>query len=96
MPGLLTIETRAGQPVQTRGAQVTPFSQAIHLRFPGLPGGLIWNRPVSLLAVYPDGREEVLRVEDPTRRWVWTLLGVAFLAWVITVLMKRYQNERSS
>lgn len=71
----LRLETRAGKITHTNGRNITPFSQALILGFPGMPGGLIWNRPVSVLVREPDGSEIVIPVIDRTRQIELTLLG---------------------
>ena len=71
----LRMETRAGKPVDAAGRKIVPFSQALILSFPGAPGGLIWNRPVSVLVQESDGSEIVIPVVDYTRRVELALLG---------------------
>lgn len=72
----LRMETRAGKTMHAGGRKITPFSQALILSFPGMPGGLIWNRPVSVLVREPDGSEIVIPVVDRTRQVELALLGV--------------------
>lgn len=79
MRSFLNIETHAGEPVTFRGAKLVPFSQSWQVRFPGLSGGLIWNRPASVLLVGADGEEQVLPVHDPTRLVIWALSGAILL-----------------
>jgi hypothetical protein len=79
------VENRAGSVIQAGDHQIMPISQAIRLQLPGLPGGLIWNRPVSVVVTHPDGQEQVLPVRDVTRIAQFTILGMAvvgsFLFW---------------
>ncbi|MBN1148445.1 MAG: hypothetical protein JXA78_14390 [Anaerolineales bacterium] len=82
MPKFLSIETHSGATLQRGGYQVTPFSQAVRLQMPGLHGGVIWNRPLSILVVANDGEEQVLPVRDPTRLAILALLGAALFAWL--------------
>ena len=49
--GLFSIETRAGDPISTGKLKLVPFAQVFQLRFPLFNGGLVWNRPVSVLAI---------------------------------------------
>lgn len=82
MPEFLSIETRAAATLQRQGYQVTPFVQTVRLQIPGLPSGLIWNRPVSILVASDSGEEQVLPVRDPTRQAILALLGAALFAWL--------------
>jgi hypothetical protein len=96
MAGLLTVETRSGQPIQAHGMRLVLFSQVLHIRLPFAKGGLIWNRPVSLLVVQADGNEKVLAVQDPTRLIVWTLLGTSFLAWLMTIFIQSRSRKSTN
>ncbi|HEX7974047.1 MAG TPA: hypothetical protein VF498_06540 [Anaerolineales bacterium] len=89
MPKLLTIETRSGQPLQVGRASLTPFSQSWQFRIPAISGGLIWNRPVSVLVTDANGREQVIRVPDVTRQVQLALIGACALAAIFLRLMFR-------
>ena len=79
------VENRAGSIIQAGDNQIMPISQAIRLQIPGLSGGLIWNRPVSVVVTAPDGQEQVLPIRDVTRIAQLAILGMAvvgsFLYW---------------
>jgi len=85
----LSIETRAGKPVYAGGIKIIPFARSVRWQFPKVPAGFIWNRAVAVLAVYPDGREEVIPVRDSTRRIEVTLFGLAALLVVFSLLFSR-------
>jgi hypothetical protein len=77
----LQVETCPGNTLQVGKTRLIPFAQSYRLIIPGFPGGLVWNRPVSVLTVYPDGSEVVTPIPDVTRRiqiMIWTigLIGV--------------------
>ena len=81
------IETHAGQPIEAaNGLRITPFARSVTLRLPGFPSGIIWNRPTAVLVQSANGDEEVLPVQDLTRRRQLTYLGVglvgAALVWL--------------
>lgn len=86
MPEWLQIETRAGRTLENHGWRFTPFAQSLRIRWPFLGGGLIWNRPVSVLAVAPDGQESILPVTDITRQIIWTIYGLALLVALVAGL----------
>lgn len=80
----LQVETRPGKTLHVGKTRLIPFAQSFRLIIPGFLGGLVWNRPVSILTVYPDGSEVVTPIPDVTRRiqiMIWTigLLGVFVL-----------------
>lgn len=93
MTELLNVEVRAGNPIAMGDRTVTPFAQSIQMKFPGLSGGLIWNRPVSILVQTNEGEERVLAVPDVTRQVIWALVGMsvltALLAWSLTKLFRK-------
>ena len=86
---LIEYETHAGQPIQAGLVKITPFSKALVIRLPGLQGGLVWNRPASLLVQTADGQEQVLPVVDVTRRAQWLLLGAGLLGAALIWMLYR-------
>jgi hypothetical protein len=87
--GLLTIENRAGTPVQAGERRITPFVQVVSLQIPGLKGGLIWNRPHAVLVQEPDGTETVLPVPDITRLLQIFLLAAGLFAGLLFWMRRR-------
>ncbi len=87
------IETKTGETISQGDIKLVPFSQAVSFHIPRLRAGVIWNRPVSVLAVLPDGQEKVLPVHDTTREVQIILLGLAIigsiLVWMITQTIKK-------
>jgi hypothetical protein len=45
----MNVEIQAGEPVTIGEQTITPFAQSVQVRLPGMNGGFIWNRPVSVL-----------------------------------------------
>ncbi len=86
-------ETRMGEPFLAFGRQIRPFSKALIVRLPGKRGGLIWNRPASLLVTEQDGQERVIPIIDVTRTVIWNLLGAALawtaVAWFFTMYRRK-------
>ncbi len=91
---ILTIENQAGEPIQAGANRVVPFSQVVRLQIPGLQGGLVWNRPVSVLVQAADGGEQVLAIPDPTRQAQLTFLGAAFGAALIYWLFRAVTRRK--
>ncbi len=92
---LIRYETRAGQPIQAAGRRITPFSKALIIRFPGFPGGLIWNRPVSVAVTGEDGQEQVIPVVDVTRMAIWGLFSGWLMVMAILWLLSKLGQEKT-
>ncbi len=80
MAQMLLTETKGSAPITFQDKTLTLFSKTVRLQFPGFPGGIIWNRPVSVLVQTNDGREQVLPVNDVTRQITWSLLAASLLS----------------
>jgi hypothetical protein len=92
MNELFQKEYAAGDTITTEaGVKITPFARIIKLRIPGIKGGLIWNRPASLL-VEENGEERVLSIPDPTRTAQWMLLGSTLLMPLAVWLLLRRRS----
>lgn len=74
-----TIENRAGATIQSGDNRIMPISQAIRMQIPGLPGGVVWNRPVSVVVTTAGGQEQILPIRDITRIAQLSFIGVAIL-----------------
>jgi len=93
MTEFLNVEIRAGEPVTIGERTITPFAQSIQVTLPGLNGGFIWNRPVSVLVQSDDGQEEVLPITDVTRlaqvNLIGMSLGVIALIWLVSRIKRK-------
>ena len=87
------IETRNGRPLRVKGAQVHVRSQVVQLRLPIAHGGLIWNRPVSVVVRTPDGQEQILPIPDVTRSAVLALLVLSLVSTFLLVRFRRKSAE---
>ena len=95
MPGLFRIETHAGTPIAMNGVRLFPFAESLRLFLPMMNFGLVWNRPVSILAIGADGEEQVIPIRDRTREIVWTLYGAIAVLAVMTALVEfRLRGDR--
>ena len=86
---LLRIETLTSQPIRVKDTQLHVRSQVVQLRLPVANGGLIWNRPVSVVMRAPDGQEQILSVPDVTRTAVMALLVLSLIGTFLLMLFKR-------
>ena len=88
----ITIETMPGETIQAGTNKITPFSQAVKLILPGSMGGLIWNRPVSVLVQGADDSEQVLPVVDVTRIAQLALLGIGLAGGILLWWIKGWSH----
>ena len=72
----LTSEIKTGNPLYIGRLKIVPFSKVWHLRFPIIHGGIIWNKPASVLLTNGEGLERVYPIRDYTRLALWTLLCI--------------------
>ena len=90
-----SITNTAGEPRHAGSLRITPFNQTWQLRFPGLPGGLIWNRPTAVLVTDPQGQDQVLAVPDPTREAILKITGYTLLAAIRRQALKGTELARA-
>ena len=91
---LVKLETKAGAAIPFNDVKIVPFSRVLQVQIPGLPGGFIWNRPVSVATISPDGSEHVLPVRDVTRQAqiaLWSAVLAATL--VIGLFFRVFRKE---
>jgi hypothetical protein len=95
MPGsFFELENRVGEPVLAGDYRIIPISRALILKFPGRRGGIIWNRPVSVVAQTADGQEQVLPVRDITRQILLALYGSSLLSALLMWLVRKQLDKR--
>jgi hypothetical protein len=82
MPQLFTIDYLSQPPIQHKNIRLVPFARTFRFRLPGLGGGFVWSKPVSMLVSYPDGREDVFLIPDQTCRVLLYLLFSGFFGWL--------------
>ena len=93
MPGLIQTETRAGETITMGGTKIVPFSKSLRVQIPGWQGGLIWNRPASVLVISSDGHEQIIPIVDVTRQALWALLGVSLAVFPLMMLISQRRNK---
>ena len=89
----LQVIKRKGEPFYNSGHRIVPISKAYILQFPGLHGGIVWNRPVGMAVSSSDGQERILPVHDLTRRVQLSLLGVILAFGLLTILFSSRKHE---
>ncbi len=93
---IVQVKTQAGKPIQVGNQTITVRSRVLQIKLPRLRGGIIWNRPTSVLVQTTDGRARILPVRDVTRRVQWFLLGFGWLSLLVLVGTSRSQGHPSS
>jgi hypothetical protein len=86
---LIHWENQVGQPFSANGVTITPISQAIQIRHSSSSGGLIWNRPVSVVVQTPEGQEQIIPIHDETRIRQIAILGIGLLGGILIWLLLR-------
>ena len=93
MPCFIQTETKAGGAITIGETKIVPFSKSVRVQIPGWQGGLIWNRPASLLVVSSDGEEQIIPIVDVTRQALWALLGVSLAVFPLMMLISQRRNK---
>ncbi len=88
---LISYTEKTGSPLEVSGKKITPLNRVLQISAPGLPAGLIWNRPSALLVADEQGQEYRLPVTDVTRMVIWGLLGAGL---VFALLARISRNLR--
>lgn len=83
------VETRAGDPIPVGDMTIVPLAKSYQVRFPGKVGGVIWNRPASVVVQTAPGQEYVLPIRDVTRQAQIALIGSSLLAGLLAWLLVR-------
>lgn len=78
-----------GKPVKFGDGEVTPYSRATIVQFPGLAGGLVWSRPGGVFVRRSDGSEAEIPIRDETRIAQIALLSLGFLGGLTAWLLLR-------
>lgn len=87
------VETRAGEPIPAGDTTIVPLAKSYQFRLPGKVGGVIWNRPASVVVQTALGQEYILPIRDVTRQAQFALLGGSLLAGLLAWLLVRGKNQ---
>jgi hypothetical protein len=78
----LKSNTHYGRPIELNGLDVIPISKSLRIQPKGIPVGLRWERPVGVLVKAEAGEEQVLPIEDVTRKAQIAVFLFAAAAWL--------------
>lgn len=87
------VETSSADPVVVGEVVVTPRAQSLTLMFPGVRGGLVWSRPVSVLVQRQSGTVQRQHIVDVTRLWEFVLAGIGLALFVVLSIAQRRLNR---
>lgn len=90
---ILIQQTSAGEPVVAGDVKIYPVSRSYRLNFPSGNGGIVWNRPRSVIVEDAMGRRQIIPIHDYTRRMQIGILGAGLITAVLTWLI--FRNSKS-
>ena len=88
--GLVQTDSRAVPPVDLAGYRLIPIEKTSQFQPPGMWGVLSWRRPSAVLVQHPDGTEEVITIQDPTRKAQIILLMIGLVGSILILALKRF------
>lgn len=91
---ILVQQTSAGEPVIVGDAKIYPVARSYKLDFPSGHGGIVWNRPRSVIVEDAMGRRQIIPIRDYTRRLQTGILSVGFIISLFTWLV--FRNSRTN
>jgi len=89
MASFLSSESRAGKPIQFQGNTLVPVAKVWQMKLPWAHGGLIWNRPASVVVTGSNGQETIVPVQDVTRQAAWMIFAVCFASLLLALMSAR-------
>ena len=87
------IETHSGTPIIWKDVRIISFTRSFRMRFPGLGGGLVWNRPASVWVQTADGQERVIPIKDPTFWIIMALFSATLAVWLVTIIVQKRRKR---
>jgi hypothetical protein len=91
---LIQTENRAGKPIEVYDYKLIPIEKSSRIQPPGMWGVLRWYRPSAVVVRHPRSVDEVIEIEDPTRKAQLVLLGVGLVGSLILILFNKCSNNR--
>jgi hypothetical protein len=86
---IIHTENRAGKPIDADGTILVPIEKSTRMQPPGMWGFLIWRRPASVVIQYPNGSEEIIQIQDSTRRAQILLIIIGVIGSVVIWLFNK-------
>lgn len=89
----LVQQTSAGEPVTAGDVKIYPVARSYRINFPSGHGGIVWNRPRSVIVEDSMGRRQIIPIHDYTRRLQIGILSAGIIISLLTWLV--FRNSRS-
>ena len=90
---ILVQQTSAGEPVIAGDIKIYPVARSYRLNFPSGHGGIVWNRPRSVIVEDVMGRRQIITIQDYTRRMQIFILAAGLITALLTWLI--FRNSKS-
>ncbi|MGW8143581.1 MAG: hypothetical protein ACWGN2_04255 [Anaerolineales bacterium] len=90
---ILVQQTSAGEPVAAGDIKIYPVARSYRLNFPSGHGGIVWNRPRSVIVEDVMGRRQIIPIQDYTRRMQIFILAAGLITALLTWLI--FRNSKS-
>jgi len=87
-------ENRAGKPIEVDDYKIIPIEKSSRIQPPGMWGVLRWHRPSAVVVQHPGSIDEVIEIQDPTRKAQLVLLGVGLIGSLILILFNKCSTIR--
>ncbi len=86
----MAYKLQRSEPLYIGSRELTLYSRALRIPFPGHLGGIVWNRPVFFSVKTSAGQEEILPIRETTRLVQLALVGACLAAlFLVTVARQR-------
>jgi hypothetical protein len=85
---------RSGKTIQVNECQLTPIIKSTRVQPPGMWGVLFWHRPSAVVVQRPNGMDEVIPIQDPTRKAQLLLLGIGLVGSLLIAMYYQLTHER--
>jgi|SaaInl7_200m_RNA_FD_contig_31_227505_length_740_multi_6_in_0_out_0_2 hypothetical protein len=89
MGKLINQQTMVGASIRSGNYEITPLARRTCFQAPNYRWFLSWQRPKAVVVEIPGGHQELLPIEDVTRRAQLILMGIGLLGSLLIWLVFR-------
>ena len=93
---LIHSRNQAFKTYHVEGKKVIPVLKSTHIQPPGMWGVLLWRRPSAVLIQNPDGSDEMIKIQDATRKAQLLLLGIGILGSLFISIISNSQKRKEA
>jgi hypothetical protein len=88
--------SNTSDPVQVGENRLKLVSQALQIKIPGNWGGVIWNRPVTVIVESEDKDPHTIPIQDVTRRMqILAVLAATILTLVVWITSRKTNHVKA-